>query len=545
MSDLTEAPEDSPADFGTELRALRQELQLHQWQVAATLPAAKGRPPVERVQHWEHNRRRPRRREAVLAILAGCYAINPAVVTPARAERLLRSYQPQQPLSRADYSRIFGVPAVAPPVGAFGPPPPPRGPARPPVFRPSGHLPFLPTSFVSRVAELHQLVELLATQRLITLTGPGGIGKTRLAVVVAEAVEAFYPDGIFLVDLGPLTEAAAVVGAVAGALGIEQGANEGPDASLVQALQPYTLLLVLDNCEHLLAGVVPLAEALLANCPHVALLATSREALGIPGELVQRVPPLALPAPATSADVPTGDAVQLFVERARAARPGFTLTPANGDAVARICRRLGGIPLAIELAATRLAALTASELASHLAGQFCPLGGGPRSAPPRQRTLQTLFDWSYDLLTPAERTLFTRGAIFAGGWTLEAAVAICSDETVPEALVLDLLVQLVAKSLVQATPRPGVATRYYLLEPLRAYAEARLAQTGELERLRLRHRDWYLALAEQAAAGLAGADRLYWLQRLHAEEENLEVVLAEYQDPFQPAAELLPNCQQC
>ena len=519
MSNLSMADEDSPTDFGTELRALREDLQLHQWQVAAWLPAAKGRPPVERLQHWEHNRRHPRRRDEVLVILAGCYAINPAVVTPERAERVLRSYQPRQPLSNADYSRIFGDP----PAPSAARPPGPD--AALPEARPPSTLPFVPTSLVNREAEVRQLVDLLPTRRLVTVTGAAGMGKTRLALAVARTAEGSYPDGVFFVDLGALTESGAVAGAVATALSVEAG---GGLAALVRALQPCTLLLVLDTCEHLPAGVGPLAEALLAGCPQLTLLATSREALGVAGEFVWRVPPLALPGPGTSppAALLAADAVRLFVDRATVARPGFTLTPANADAVTRICRRMGGIPLAIELAATRMAVLTAIELADHLEGRFRPLGGGPRSAPPRQRSLQAAFDWSYDLLTPAERTLFARVSVFAGGWTLEAAAAICSDETIPEPLVLDLLLQLVSKSLVQAEPRPGVETHYSLLEPIQAYAGDRLACAGEGARLRARHRDWYLALAERAGPGLERADQRLWLQRLTTDEENLRAALA-------------------
>ncbi len=520
---------DSPTSFGVELQALRHELQLHQWQVAAWLPTVRGRPPVERLQHWEHDRRRPRRRAEVLAILAGCYAINPAVVTPERAERVLRSYQPQQPLSKADYSQIFGVAAEAPtaePADPASPAPAPLSTA-PPGY-PFHNLPFLPTSFVNRAAEVRQIVDLLPTQRLITLTGAGGIGKTRLALVVAEAALEHYPDGAFLVDLGALKEPAAVGGAVATALAVAEGAGGARIAALVRALQPRTLLLILDTCEHLLAGVVPLAEALLAGCPGLTLLATSRESLGVAGEFLQRVLPLALPAPDTPAPAAllAVDAVRLFVDRACAARPGFTLTPANAEAVAHICQRLGGIPLAIELAATRMAALTAAELDSRLEGRFRPLGGGSRSAPPRQRTLQTLFDWSYALLTSAERGLFVQLAVFAGGWTLDAAEAICGDEAVPEAMVLDLLVQLVGKSLVQAEPRPGVETRYHLLEPIRAYAWDRLARADDVDRLRSRHRDWYLALAEQAETGLEGDDTAHWRCRLSAEAVNLRAALA-------------------
>jgi predicted ATPase len=389
----------------------------------------------------------------------------------------------------------------------------------------------VPTSFINREAEVGQLMALLPTQRLITVTGAGGMGKTRLAVAVAEAARESYPDGVFFVDLGPLTDPDAVAGAVAVALGIEVGPNGAGVAALARALQPYTLLLVLDTCEHLTAGVGPLVEALLAGCPRLTLLATSREALGVAGEFVWRVPPLALPAPGTTtpAALLAVDAVRLFVDRAVAARPGFTLTPANAEAVARICQRLGGIPLAIELAASRMAALTAVELDSYLAGRFRPLGGGPRRAPPRQRSLQAVFDWSYDLLTPAERTLFARVSIFAGGWTLAAAAAICSDETVPESLVLDLLVQLMAKSLVHAEPLPGVETHYQLLEPIRAYAGDRLARSGEAAHLQARHRDWYLALAERAGPGLERPDQRLWLQRLTMEEDNLRAALAGYQ----------------
>jgi predicted ATPase/class 3 adenylate cyclase len=391
------------------------------------------------------------------------------------------------------------------------------------------NLPLQLTSFVGRDHELAEVRRLLQTTRLVTLTGTGGCGKTRLALQAAADLLPAYPAGVWLVDLAPLADPALVPATVATAVGVREAAGQPLLATLVGALHPRHLLLLLDNCEHLVEACAQLVDAVLRGCPRVQVLATSREALGIAGETPWRVP--SLPQPPPDAVVPPErlvryDAVRLFLDRAVAARPGFAVTNQNAPAVAQVCWRLDGIPLAIELAAARVRALGAEQLAGRLDDRFRLLTGGSRTALPRQQTLQATVAWSHDLLTEAERRFFARLAVFAGGWTLEAAEEVCAGEGVEGAEVLDLLTRLLDKSLVVAEAQaPAGDLRYRLLETLRQYARQRLAAGDGAEATRRRHAAYYLAVAERAAEHQDGADQDSWLLELEVEHDNLRAAL--------------------
>jgi predicted ATPase/DNA-binding SARP family transcriptional activator len=418
---------------------------------------------------------------------------------------------------------------------------------------PAHNLPQSLTSFVGRERELEELQRWMGAARLLMLTGPGGCGKTRLALETAWRLLHDFPDGVWLVELASLVEPSRLGQTVVTALGISQAPSVGDApaqterpalAVLTDCLKGKKLLLILDNCEHLVDPCARLAEALLRDCPHLRVLATSRESLGIPGETIWRVPCLSLPPPvdgswlrvdgparAFDAGVSTSDplfsalmqfeAVRLFVERATAALPTFRLSERTARTIARICRRLDGIPLAIELAAARVRALPLDELAVRLEDQLRLLTGGSRTAPPRHQTLRGALDWGYHLLTAAEQALLRRLSVFAGGFTLEAAEVIGSDG---DGNVLDLLTGLVDKSLVQYDEQEGDG-RYRLLETIRQYSEEKLRDTGETVRLQSRHRDFYLELAERAAPELRGREQVRWLDRLEQEHDNLRAAL--------------------
>src|SRR5262245_27401277 len=372
------------------------------------------------------------------------------------------------------------------------------------------NLPLQLTSFVGRARALAAVHDLLGRARLLTLTGAGGCGKTRLALqAAAEAVDA-HPDGVWFVDLAPLADAALLPAAVLAALGLQETPGRPAMAALVEHLRLRGLLLVVDNCEHLVDACARLVDALLRACPRLAVLATSREMLSVPGEAAWRVPSLALPdawAPTPAADdLARYEAIALFVERARLVQSDFVLAAANADAVRQVCGRLDGIPLALELAAARVRVLPVEQIAARLDDRFRLLTGGSRTALRRQQTLKALVDWSYDLLSGAERAVLRRLAVFSGGWALGAGEAVCADDPgagpsdavadVDRAEVLDVLTALVDKSLVQAEPRAG-EERYRLLETIRQYAEDKLLDAGEAAAVRARHRDWCLALAER------------------------------------------------
>ncbi|HVS09664.1 MAG TPA: tetratricopeptide repeat protein, partial [Planctomycetota bacterium] len=399
-----------------------------------------------------------------------------------------------------------------------------------------GNLPAQLTSFVGREEELAVVADLVRANRLVTLTGTGGCGKTRLAIQAAGSLAGAFPAGAWFVDLAPAGDEASVPRALAGALGMV-ALREAPGLSsvdaLVEALGGEPRLLLFDNCEHLVDACARLAEDLLRGCPRLTVLATSRELLGARGEVAWRVPSLGVPPAADPVAPATAEqfaAVRLFRERAQAARPDFALTDANTDAVARICRRLDGIPLALELAAARTRVLSVEQIAERLDDLFQLLAGGARTALHRQQTLRATLDWSHGLLSAQERALLRRLAVFAGGFTLEAAEGVCAgafgvESTSPEArTVLDVLVALADKSLVVADGLDA-AVRYRLLETVRQYAAEKLAEAGEIADARERHLVWFLALAEQGEPGLRGPDASAWEQRFVADHDNLLAAL--------------------
>jgi predicted ATPase/tetratricopeptide (TPR) repeat protein/DNA-binding XRE family transcriptional regulator len=352
----------------------------------------------------------------------------------------------------------------------------PRGPRH--------NLPLQLTSFIGREKEMAEVERLISTARLVTLTGPGGAGKTRLALQVAAGVVDNFPEGVWLVELAALADPALVPQTVAAVLGLREVPGRGITETLLDYLRSKRLLLVLDNCEHLVQACAELAETLLRACPQLTILTTSREALAIAGESTYPVPALSLPDPEQirSMGVLTqSEAVQLFVERATAVMPKFALTSENVLAVAEICRQLDGMPLAIELASARVKVMRVEQIAARLNDRFRLLTAGSRTALPRHQTLQALIDWSYDLLSAPEQLLLRRLAVFMGGCRLEMAEAVCAGIGVASDDVFDLMTQLVNKSLVVAQPEQGSETRYRMLETIRQYALARLNASGEAD----------------------------------------------------------------
>ena len=412
--------------------------------------------------------------------------------------------------------------------------------ARPPVVSPPDrptNLPAALTGFVGRAWEQGEVARLLlgtpeAPCRLLTLTGVGGVGKSRLALEVGSRLMDTYPDGVWLVELA---STAAVVGedvtpvarVVAAGLGVREEAGRPVPDTLAVFLHPRRVLLLLDNCEHLAGASAALAATLLRRCAGLTILATSRVVLGAPGEIVWAVPPLAVPPDGTRdfAELARSEAVRLFSARARSARSGFVLGAHNAADVARICRRLGGIPLALELAAARLGAMGIEEVAAQLDDSFRLLTGGGAALPPRQRTLRLSLLWSDSLLGEPERAVLRHLAVFAGGWSLVAADAVCAGDGPGDNAVAERLAQLVRHSLVLLDGERSPA-RYRLLEPVRQYAADRLAEEGEEGATRDRHLAWCVDLAEEARPELTGARQAEWLVRLETEHDNLRAALA-------------------
>ncbi|MDF3307372.1 LuxR C-terminal-related transcriptional regulator [Rhodococcus sp. T2V] len=386
----------------------------------------------------------------------------------------------------------------------------------------AGNLPLDLTSFVGRRHETADTRQLLSGSRLVTLIGAGGVGKTRLALRVADISRRTYDDGVWLVELGELHDGDLLAQTVSGALGLQDHSVRPPMAVLTEQLADSRILLVLDNCEHLVDAVAAFAHAVLRICPGVHILATSRESLDIRGEVVVRVPPLSLPeltrSTSTLREISRYDAVILFEQRAGTAVPGFALTDSNIGAVAEICRRLEGLPLPIELAAARLRAMSVEQIVERLGDRLRLLTLGGRGTPSRQQTLRVCIDWSYDLCSSQEQWLWARLAVFAGGFELDAAEGVLATDP-PEELI-DLLTSLVDKS-VLIREEVGPVVRYRLLDTIREYGREKLHESGGSADLRKRHRDWYEQLVLRAKAEWIGPRQVEWIARLDREQPNL------------------------
>ncbi len=391
----------------------------------------------------------------------------------------------------------------------------------------SNNLPRQLTSFVGRKREMSDIKRLLSETGLLTLTGVGGCGKTRLALQVASDVIEDYPDGVWLVELALVSDPALVPKSAAQALGIREVAGQTLLEALIAHLRSKQVLLVLDNCEHLLSACAQLSDALLRACPNVRILASSREELGVAGEFTYLVPPLSLPDPRRSLPMESltrYEAVRLFQERVIAIQRGFRVTEQNAHAVVQICQELDGIPLAIELAAARTKALSVDQVAKRLQDRFALLTEGSRTALPHHQTLRATIDWSYELLSRQEQTLLRRVSVFVGGFTLEAAEQVCSGRGLEEHTILDRLTHLLEKSLVVFEEDEGKA-RYKLLETVRQYGYEKLVEGGEKAKAQERHRDYYLQIAERAELELGGPNQEVRFRQLETEHGNLRASL--------------------
>ena len=382
---------------------------------------------------------------------------------------------------------------------------------------------------MGREQETEEIKRELAMRRLMTLTGAGGSGKTRLALEVARGLVEAYPNGVWLAELAPLSEEALVSKAVAEALKVPERPREPIADTLADVLGEKQLLLVMDNCEHVVGAAAGLVDFLLDSCPGVRILATSREALGLEGEARWPVNPLSVPEPQvtpSSEQLQAYESVRLFVERARGRDPAFSLSSENAAWVTEICGTLEGMPLAVELAAARVGTLSLEQIAHRLTDSLKLLTGGARTAVDRQRTLRGTLDWSYELLSEDEKKFFGRLSVFAGGWALEAAEAVCAGGGVEEEDVLDLLSGLVEKSLVVTRGSDEGDVRYRLLEPIRQYGREKLQVSGETEGVQESHAGYYLALAETAEPELIGFRQETWLELLDVELDNLRAALS-------------------
>jgi predicted ATPase/class 3 adenylate cyclase len=390
------------------------------------------------------------------------------------------------------------------------------------------NLPAQMTTFIGRDLERAEIKQLLAAHRLVTLTGSGGAGKSRLSIQVGMDCLPQYPDGVWLVELAPVTDPALVAQTTLAVFHLREDSHRSAFEILIEHLRSKSLLILLDNCEHLIAACAQVSELLLRACPNLRILASSREALGISGEVPYRVPSLETPNPASLPaldQLKNVDSIRLFVERAATAKPGFALTRHNAPALAQICYRLDGIPLAIELAASRVKVLSPEQIAARLDDRFRLLTGGSRTALPRQQTLRAMIDWSYSLLSEQEKILFRRLAVFVGGWTLEAAERVCANENdISFEEILDLLTRLVDKSLV-FLDEPAGEIRYHRLETIRQYSREKFFEAEEVESIRDRHLDYSVRFAEQVDEQLKRGDQVLWQSRMAAEQDNLRAAL--------------------
>ena len=392
------------------------------------------------------------------------------------------------------------------------------------------NLPAQMTSFIGRETEMAEIKQALSVHRLVTLTGSGGAGKSRLSLQVGMECLNQFPDGVWLVELAPVTDQALVPQTLLSTFNLREDRHRSAQAVLVDFLRAKTLLLVLDNCEHLIEACAQISDSLLQACAKLRILASSREALGITGEYAYRVPSLSTPNPEqlpSLEQLEKADSIRLFIERAASAKPSFTLTDSNAFSLAQICYRLDGIPLAIELAAARVKVLSPDQIAARLDDRFRLLTGGSRTALPRQQTLRAMIDWSYSLLSEQEKGLFRRLAVFVGGWTLEAAESVCAnigrDDIHPQD-VLDLLTRLVDKSLV-FNEETSNEIRYHRLETIRQYSREKFFETNEVEKVRDCHLEYFVRFSELVDEGLKSKDQVIWHRRMSAEQDNLRAAL--------------------
>jgi predicted ATPase/transcriptional regulator with XRE-family HTH domain len=510
--------------FGELLKYLRKRAQLTQRELAISVGYTEGH-----VSHLELNQRLPDL-ATVAALFVPALGLEEEPETAAQLMQLAASAHGDQ-LSIGDnltISRVQETTEISKRLESI-----------------PSNLPLQLTTFIGRQGELSELTALLSRTspaRLVTLTGPGGIGKTRLALQTAIGLSNLYLDGIWFIDLAPLSTPELVLPTIASTLRVTEAGTQSVEEILISYLRSKQILLVIDNCEHLIEAVAHSVEKLLRASARLQILATSREPLNIPGEINFQVPPLSLPESQDNASqtVMGHEAVQLFIERARSVQPSIAVTDANAGTIAHICRQLDGMPLAIELATARLAVLDVQQITSRLDDRFHLLTSGSRTALPRHQTLRATIDWSYDLLSEPEKVLFRRLSVFAGGWALEAAESVTSEERrVPKEAplvtrnprlvtseILDLLAHLVNKSLVVVEHQPMVEMRYRMLETVRQYAMEKLVESGEQERIRNRHLTFFLALAEQAEPELRGRQQLAWLSQLDEAHDNLRMALA-------------------
>ena len=382
------------------------------------------------------------------------------------------------------------------------------------------------STFIGRKKEMADVKRLLGNVRLLTLLGPGGTGKTRLMLQVAEEAIENYPDGVWLVELAPLTDPDLIPERVMSTLNIQDQPGRPILDTLTDYLRHKNLLLLLDNVEHLVRASAELAEHLLEQCPKITILVTGREALFIDGETTLQIPSLSIPKEKQTLDeISASEGVQLFMERARAVRPDFSITDQNADSIVEIVRRLDGIPLALELAAARLRMLTVEQIAARLNDRFRLLTGGRRTALPRQQTLQALIDWSWQLLDEKEQVLLRRLSVFTGGWSLEAAQVVTGQAPLDEYEVFDTLEQLINKSLVIVRYPSEGETRYSMLESIRQFAQDKLFEASEGETMRNRHVDYYVALVDQFEQSSLESAYFTWMQRFSLEGDNLRAVV--------------------
>jgi predicted ATPase/transcriptional regulator with XRE-family HTH domain len=391
------------------------------------------------------------------------------------------------------------------------------------------NLPLERTTFIGREKEIAALVRLLDHHRMVTITGSGGTGKTRLSLRTAAEVLKNYPKGTWLIELASLADPALVLYSTAKALGLPEKSEKDIEQALVDFLKEKRLLLIMDNCEHLVETCAALADRLLSSCPELTILGTSREILGIEGEAAFRIPPLSVPDPRNLPaleNLMAYDAMRLFVERAGVVSPGFILDESNAKEVIAILQRLDGIPLAIELAASRMRLLGVDEIVARLNDVFRLITGGSRNKVPRHQTLRVCIDWSYDLLSDPEKTLVRRLSVFSGGWNLQAAETVCSGGLIDPTDFLDLLTRLLDKSLINAAPVTTSYNRYSMLETVRQYALEKLVDEGEEVSLRTRHMQYYQQFVEAIKPTIRGREQIETLNRLELEIDNLRLALA-------------------